>query len=271
MNQGRPAAAAAARAALSTMMWSSWTWVTERPLWAWTRIGSWPKVKVWKWNMRLRPIIGCSRPERSRSRGVSMAPAATITCAAVSVWVLPAASIHSTPVARPLATTILFTNESGRSSARPVRSARRRRRHRVALGVDGAAEERAEAAVVAGRPAVVGDRVAAVGAGVGVVAEPLGRGGGDHGAVHRGARGHRVGTRAPRGEGVGARRPRPPRPRARPRRSTARVRRSRAASRRRWRPPPARARRGPGSRPPESAAACRRRGPRPRRPWPGGC
>ena len=73
----------------------------------------------------------------------------------------------------------------------------------VALGVYRAPEERAEAAVVAGRPAIVGDRVARRGAGIGVVAQSLRGGGGDHRAVHRGARWHRVGSAAPGGEGIG--------------------------------------------------------------------
>ena len=102
---------------------------------------------------------------------------------------------------------------------------------RVALGVDGAAEEGAEPAVVAGRAAVVGDAVGGGGGRVGVVAEPLGGRRRQGGAVHGRPRGHRVGPRAPGGERVGPVGRRPPRWPAPPRRSTARARRSRGASR----------------------------------------
>ncbi len=73
----------------------------------------------------------------------------------------------------------------------------------IALGVDGAAEVGAEAAVVAGRPAVVGDAVGRGGGRIGVVAEPLG--GGRRTGWRRtwGARRHGEGTRPGGGEGVG--------------------------------------------------------------------
>ena len=77
-------------------------------------------------------------------------------------------------------------------------------RHGVALGVDGAAEERAVAAVVAGRPAVVCDAVGRRRRLVGMQAD-LSRGlRGQEGAVHRRPRRHRIGTRAPGGERVRA-------------------------------------------------------------------
>ena len=42
---------------------------------------------------------GCSIPESSRMRGVSMAPPATITSLASIVCMAPSASMYSTPVA----------------------------------------------------------------------------------------------------------------------------------------------------------------------------
>ena len=78
-------------------------------------------------------------------------------------------------------------------------------RHRVALGVDGAAEEGAEAAVVAGRAAVVGDAVRRCRRLVGVQADLLGRGRRQHRAVHRRPRRHRIRPRPPGGKGVGTR------------------------------------------------------------------
>ena len=79
---------------------------------------------VWKWNIRWRPIKECSKPDRSNSRGVSMAPAASTTKRAVSEWVVPSASMYSTPVATPFVTISFDTNVSGRSWARPVSRAR---------------------------------------------------------------------------------------------------------------------------------------------------
>ena len=76
--------------------------------------------------------------------------------------------------------------------------------HRVALGVDGAAEERAVAAVVAGGPAVVGDAVRRGRRFVGMQAHLLRRGRRQQRAVHGRTRGHRVGTAAPGGERVRA-------------------------------------------------------------------
>ena len=76
-------------------------------------------------------------------------------------------------------------------------------RHRVALGVDRAAEERAEAAVVASRAAVVGDAVGGRRRLVGVEPDLLRRRGRQHGAVHGRPRRHRIGARAPGCERVG--------------------------------------------------------------------
>ncbi len=76
--------------------------------------------------------------------------------------------------------------------------------HGVALGVDGATEEGAEPAVVAGGAAVVGDGVGGGGCLVGVEPDALRRGGGQNCAVHGRPRGHGIGARTPGGEGVGA-------------------------------------------------------------------
>ena len=138
--------------------------------------------------------------------------------------------------------------------------------HRIALGVDRAAEEGAEAAVVAGRAAVVGDAVGGGGGRIGVVAELLGRRHRPGGPEHRRPRRHREGARPGAGEGVGARRCRPRPPTAPPRRSTARARRSRAASRPPRRRAGARTGSAAGSRRAGTGAPCRRRGcPRPPR------
>src|SRR4029079_1163837 len=72
-----------------------------------------------------------------------------------------------------------------------------------ALRLDRTAVERAEAAVVAGGPAVVGHAVHAGRRAVGVVAEALGGGRGERREEHVGAGRHRVRVGAPRGEGVG--------------------------------------------------------------------
>ena len=69
----------------------------------------------------------------------------------------------------------------------------------VALGVDRAAEEAAEPAVVACGPLVVLDAVHTGRRAVRVVAELRGRFAREHGAVHVGAGRHRVGIGAPRG------------------------------------------------------------------------
>ena len=78
------------------------------------------------------------------------------------------------------------------------------RRHRVTLGVDGAAVEGAEPAVVARRPAVVGNRVGPRRRSVGVVAEAFGGGDAQGGSVHGRAGRHGVGLGAPCRERVGA-------------------------------------------------------------------
>ena len=77
-------------------------------------------------------------------------------------------------------------------------------RHGIALGVDGAAVEGAEPAVVARRPAVVGNRVGPRRRSVGVVAEAFGGVRAERRPVHRGAGRHWVGARARRGVRVGA-------------------------------------------------------------------
>ena len=101
---------------------------------------------------------------------------------------------------------------SGRSSQRPVRSARRSERDRVALGVDRAAVAAAEPAVVARRPAVVGDGVHAGRRPVGVEAGLLGGRRREDGAEHVGPGRHRERARAPRRERVAS----PRRPRRQP-------------------------------------------------------
>ena len=83
-------------------------------------------------------------------------------------------------------------------------------RHRVALGVDGAAEESAKAAVVAGRTAVVGDAVRRRRCLVGVQAHLFSRSRRQHGPVHGRAGRHGIGTRPPGGEGIGPLAPRHP-------------------------------------------------------------
>ena len=80
---------------------------------------------VWKWAMKYRPISGCSRPESSSSRGVSMAPAATITCRAARKRSAPSGPTRSTPVARRPSTRMRATKVSDSSSARPVAMVRR--------------------------------------------------------------------------------------------------------------------------------------------------
>ena len=74
--------------------------------------------------------------------------------------------------------------------------------HRVALGVDRAAEERAEPAVVARGPPVVGDAVGRRRRLVGMEPDLLGGGRGQHGPVHGGPGCHGVGARPPGGKGV---------------------------------------------------------------------
>ena len=91
---------------------------------------------------------------------------------------------------------------SGRSSQRPRSQRTPQHRDRIALGVDRAAVERAEPAVVARRPTVVRDAVGARRRAVRVVAESLGRGHGERGEEHVGARRHRVRPAAPRRERV---------------------------------------------------------------------
>ncbi len=74
--------------------------------------------------------------------------------------------------------------------------------HRVALGVDRAAEERTEAAVVAGGPPVVGDAVGRRRCLVGVEPDLLGGRRGQHCPVHGSPGWHGVGARPPGGKGV---------------------------------------------------------------------
>ena len=85
----------------------------------------------------------------------------------------------------------------------PCRHRPGEQRHRIPLGVDGAAEEGAEPAVVAGRPAVVGDAVRRRRCLIGVQAHLLGRGRRQHRPVHGRAGRHRVGTRPPGGKRIG--------------------------------------------------------------------
>ena len=195
-----------------------------------------------------------------------MAPPATMTSSASMVCVTPSGVDVLDPGGPPALGDDAAHVGLGHQLGPPRRHGLGQQRHRVALGVDRAAEEGAEAAVVAGRPAVVGDAVGRRRRLVGVQADLLGGGRRQHRAVHRRARRHRVRARPPGGERVGALAARTRRWPARPRRSTARARRSRAASRRRRRPPAARRSRGAGSPPPGSAAPCRRRGCRRRRP-----
>ena len=141
-------------------------------------------------------------------------------------------------------------------------------RHRIALGVNRAAEERAEAAVVAGGPPVVGDAVGRRRRLVGMEPDLLRRGRRQHRAVHRRARAASGRDPSARRRTGWHRRVRPPRWPAPLRCNTARARRSRSASRRRRRPPGARGWRRAGSPPRGSAAPCRRRGSRlPRPSW----
>ena len=95
------------------------------------------------------------------------------------------------------------TKVSASSSARPVAMARMQHGDRIALGVDRAAEEGAEPAVVAGRPAVVGDAVGRGRRRIGVVAQPLGGRRRADGAEHGCARGHGERPRPGAGERVG--------------------------------------------------------------------
>ncbi len=85
----------------------------------------------------------------------------------------------------------------------PRRHGLGQQRHRVTLGVDGAAEERAVAAVVASRTAVVGDAVGRRRRLVGMQADLLGRGRRQQRPVHRCPGRHRIRTGAPGGERVG--------------------------------------------------------------------
>ena len=142
--------------------------------------------------------------------------------------------------------------------------------HRVALGVDGTAEVRAEPTVVARRSTIVRLGIGGPGGRVGVEPERNGCGRRQLRTVHGRSRRHRVRTRSPCGEGVGPCLPRHTDPTAPRRRRTARARRSRGASRRprrhlgdrRWT-----AGRSPL---PGSAGPCRRHGclrPRPSSGW----
>ena len=168
---------------------------------AWS--GKCPTTIVWKCTMRCRPSAGCSRPESSRMRGVSIAPPATMTSLASIVCIAPPASMYSTPVAR----SPVGDDPAHVGLGHQLRPAGRHRlgqqRHRVALGVDGTAEEGAEAAVVAGGPAVVGDAVRRRRRLVGMQADLLGGRRREDGAVHRRTRRHRIRPRTPRGERVG--------------------------------------------------------------------
>ena len=159
-NHGSPAPAAASRERSSCTMASSCTWVTARPLWGCRRmVGKCPTTIVWKCTMRWRPSAGCSMPESSRMRGVSIAPPATMTSLAsmvcmraVGVDVLDAggpASLGDDPADVGLGHQLRPAGGHGLGQQRDG----------VALGVDGAAEEGAEPAVVAGGPPVVGDAV----------------------------------------------------------------------------------------------------------------
>ena len=150
-------------------------------------------------------------------------------------------------------------------SQRPGAQRPAQQRHRVALGLDRAAEAAAEPAVVAGRAPVVGHRVHAGRAAVRVQAGPLGRGHRQDGALHVGARRHRERSRPPRRERVRLLAGHPDEPLGlgvvrlevvvgeRPVDDVGALDRAerRAAA---------------GSRPPGSGAACRRRGSRRRRP-----
>ena len=73
----------------------------------------------------------------------------------------------------------------------------------VALGMDGAAEEGTEAAVVAGGTGIIGNAVDGRGGRVGVIAEVLGGGGRAGGPEHGNTGGHGKRTRTAGGEGIG--------------------------------------------------------------------
>ena len=79
---------------------------------------------VWKWTIRYLPRAGWSNPDRSRIRGVSMAPPATTTMSASLVCDTPSGPMNSTPVARRPCVMIRLTYVSAISSARPVAIAR---------------------------------------------------------------------------------------------------------------------------------------------------
>ncbi len=204
-NHGRPAPAAASRVRSSWTMASSCTWVTERPLCGCRRrFGKCPTTIVWKCTIRYLPSAGCSSPERRRRRGVSMAPARhddQLGFPGVRDPVRP----HELDAGGPPALGDDAAHVGlGHQLGPPRGHGPGQQRHRVALGVDGAAEEGAEAAVVAGRPPVVGDAVGRRRRLVGVQADLLGGGRRQHGAVHRRPGGHRVGAGPPGGERVGA-------------------------------------------------------------------
>ena len=203
--QGTPASLAAVRAASSCTMASSWTWVTERPFWG-CRLsaGKWPTTIVWKCTMRWRPRAACSRPERRSRRGVSIAPPATTTRFASMVCSAPV-GVDVLDARRPAAVGEDPAHvRLGHQLRPPGRHRFREQRHGVALGVDRAAEERAEPAVVAGGPPVVGDAVRRGRCLVGVQADLLGRFRRERCAVHGRAGRHRIGARAPRRERVRA-------------------------------------------------------------------
>ena len=165
--------------------------------------GKCPTTIVWKCTMRCRPSEGCSRPESSSRRGVSMAPPATTTRPVAMVCVFPSASMYSTPVARAAVRQDPGHERLGHEMRPPGGHRLGEQRHRVALGVDGAAEEGAEPAVVAGGPAVVGDAVRRRRCLVRVQPDGLGGLRREQRAVHGGPRRHRVRARPPRGERVG--------------------------------------------------------------------
>ncbi len=144
-------------------------------------------------------------PLRRRSRGVSNAPHTTTTASAVTVCSTPSASRYRTPRLARAAAVHQDLEGQALGPDLAVTAQQRPAQHgdRVALGVDRAAVEGAEAAVVAGRPSVVRDAVGAGGGAVGVVAERLGGRDGERGEEHVGTGRHGVRRAAPRRERIG--------------------------------------------------------------------
>ena len=137
-------------------------------------------------------------------RGVSIAPPATITRLASIVCVDAVGPDVLDPGGPAAAGDDAADVGLGHELGPAGRHGLGQERHGVALGVDGAAEERAEAAVVAGRAAVVGDAVGRRRRLVGVEPDLLRRRRRQHGAVHGRPRRHRVRARPPGRERVGA-------------------------------------------------------------------